>query len=33
MQPEVMCFFAAIVVALVKIVQLWLVWDNREEDE
>ena len=31
MQPEVMCFFAAIVVALVKIVQLWLIWYKEEE--
>lgn len=33
MQPEVMVFFTAIVVALVKTVQLWLVWDNREEED
>lgn len=31
MQPEVVAFFATIVVALVKIVQLWLVWYKEEE--
>ena len=32
MQPEVVAFFATVVVALVKIVQLWIVWNNREEN-
>lgn len=33
MQPEVMVFMAGIVFAVVKAVQVWVVYDNREEEE
>lgn len=33
MQPEVMCLIGAIVLAVVKIVQLWIVWEIKRGDE
>lgn len=33
MQPEVMIFFAAVIFAVVKIVQLWIIWYNREGED
>ena len=32
MQPEVVAFFSALVLALVKIVQFWIVWETRDND-
>ena len=32
MQPEVMMLFAAVIIAIVKVVQLAFIWDNREEN-
>lgn len=29
MQPEVVAFYAALVFAVVKIVQLWIIWERR----
>ena len=33
MSPLDMCLLASVAFAIIKVVQLWIVWDNREEDE
>lgn len=33
MQPEVVALFAALIFAVVKIVQLAFIWDNQDEEE
>ena len=31
MQPEVIAWFVGIILVIIKAVQIWVVWDNREE--
>lgn len=33
MQPEVMIWFTAVIFAVIKVIQLAFIWDNREEEE
>ncbi len=32
MQPEVVAFMAAVVFAVIKIVEFWITWERRDEE-
>ena len=33
MQPEVVAFFAALIFAIYKVVELAFIWDNQDKEE
>lgn len=33
MQPEVVAFMAAVVLAVINIIRFWIVWERRYDDE
>jgi len=33
MQPEVVAFMAAVVLAVINIIRFWIVWERRYDDD